>query len=63
MSVDVAECGGSWGIVSSDLLAFWPAANHLQKHNIVLRFDAGRFFKLYVDLLTRPVPVRMGRTD
>ncbi len=35
-----------------------PAANHLQKHKVVLRFDNERFFRLYVDLLTRPVPVR-----
>ncbi len=35
-----------------------PAANYLQKHKVVLRFDNERFFKLYVDLLNRPVPVR-----
>src|SRR5438093_899649 len=39
-----------------------PAANHLQKHKIVLRFDNERFYKLYVDLLTRPVPVEIRRT-
>jgi len=38
-----------------------PAANHLQKHKVVLRFDNERFFKLYVDLLTRPVPVLMKK--
>ncbi len=36
-----------------------PAANHLQKHKVVLRFDNERFYKLYVDLLTRPVPVEI----
>lgn len=40
-----------------------PAANHLQKHKVVLRFDNERFFRLYVDLLTRPVPVRSGRRN
>jgi len=39
-----------------------PAANHLQKHKVVLRFDNERFFKLYVDLLTRPVPVLRSRS-
>jgi hypothetical protein len=34
-----------------------PTANHLQKDEVVLRFDNDRFFKLYVDL--PPVPVRM----
>jgi inosine-uridine nucleoside N-ribohydrolase len=35
-----------------------PAAGYLQKCRIVRRFDNDRFFKLFVDLLTRPVPVR-----
>jgi inosine-uridine nucleoside N-ribohydrolase len=35
-----------------------PPANYLQKCKVVRRFDNGRFFNLYVDLLTRPVPVR-----
>ena len=35
-----------------------PPANALQKAQVVRRFDNDRFFKLYVDLLTRPVPVR-----
>ena len=39
-----------------------PVANYLQKHKVVLRFDNERFYKLYIDLLTRPVPVRV-RTE
>lgn len=35
-----------------------PPANYLQKCKVVRRFDNDRFFKLYIDLLTRPVPVR-----
>ncbi len=35
-----------------------PAAGYLQKCKVVRRFDNNRFFKLYIDLLTRPVPVR-----
>lgn len=31
----------------------------LQRITIVQRFDNSRFFDLYVDLLTRPVPVRL----
>lgn len=40
-----------------------PAANHLQKHKVVLRFDNERFSRLYVDLLTRPVPVKIPGTN
>jgi purine nucleosidase len=29
----------------------------LQKMTVVQKFDNARFFELYVDLLTRPVPV------
>jgi inosine-uridine nucleoside N-ribohydrolase len=36
-------------------------ANLLQKARIVRRFDNERFFKLYVDLMTRPVPVQSRR--
>jgi inosine-uridine nucleoside N-ribohydrolase len=35
-----------------------PPAKLLQKAKIVRRFDNERFYKLYVDLMTRPVPVR-----
>jgi inosine-uridine nucleoside N-ribohydrolase len=35
-----------------------PSANALQKAQVVRRFDNERFFRFYVDLLTRPVPVR-----
>jgi inosine-uridine nucleoside N-ribohydrolase len=34
------------------------SANLLQKAKVVRRFDNARFFRLYVDLMTRPVPVR-----
>jgi len=30
----------------------------LQKHKVVKEFDVPRFFELYVDLMTRPVPVK-----
>lgn len=35
-----------------------PPANLLQKSKIIRRLDNERFFKLYIDLMTRPVPVR-----
>jgi len=38
-----------------------PPGNYLQKCKVVRRFDNERFFKLYVDLLTRPVPVRLAK--
>jgi inosine-uridine nucleoside N-ribohydrolase len=34
-----------------------PTGSGLQKVKVVKRFDNGRFFEWYVDLLTRPVPV------
>src|SRR5262245_50887996 len=52
-------------------IAFGPSYGHtlgykeampaavLQKAKIVRRFDNERFFKLFVDLLTRPLPVRL----
>ncbi len=36
-----------------------PAGPALQKMKVVKRFDNARFFTLYVDLLTRPVPIRL----
>lgn len=36
-----------------------PAGPALQKMTIVKKFDNARFFDLYVDLLTRPVPVTL----
>ncbi len=36
-----------------------PEGAALQKVKIVKQFDSKRFFELYVDLLTRPVPVRL----
>lgn len=35
-----------------------PSGQSLQKATVVKEFDNPRFFELYVDLLTRPVPVR-----
>jgi len=35
-----------------------PAGTPLQKVKVVTKFDNDRFFRLYIDLLTRPVPVR-----
>lgn len=36
-----------------------PAGPTLQKMTVVKKFDNARFFELYVDLLTRPVPVTL----
>jgi inosine-uridine nucleoside N-ribohydrolase len=38
-----------------------PPANYLQKCKVVQRFDNERFYQLFVDLLTRPVPVRLAQ--
>ena len=63
MWVDVdTNWGPSYGHTLGHSDAQKPAANHLQKHKVVLRFDNERFYKLYVDLLTRPVPVETRRT-
>jgi inosine-uridine nucleoside N-ribohydrolase len=50
----------NWGPSYGRTLGFRkpPPANLLQKAKVVRRFDNDRFFKLYVDLMTRPVPVR-----
>ena len=57
MWVDVdTNWGPSYGHTLGYLDVQKPAANHLQKHKVVLRFNNDRFFKLYVDLLSRPVP-------
>jgi hypothetical protein len=36
-----------------------PAGVALQKMAVVKKFDNARFFELYVDLLTKPVPVSL----
>jgi len=67
MATEIAEMwvdvDTNWGPSYGSTLGYRdvqkPAANHLQKHKVVLRFDNERFYKLYVDLMTRPVPVRM----
>jgi inosine-uridine nucleoside N-ribohydrolase len=59
MWVDVdTSWGPTYGKTIGYRAAQTPAAGYLQKCKVVLRFDNQRFFKLFVDLLTRPVPVR-----
>jgi inosine-uridine nucleoside N-ribohydrolase len=58
MWVDV-DC--TWGPSYGHTLGYEEElpAKLLQKAKVVRRFDNDRFFKLYVDLMTRPVPVRL----
>lgn len=49
-----ADNGRSVGYVSQ------PAGPTLQKMTVVKKFDNARFFELYVDLLTRSVPVSLS---
>ncbi|MES2252046.1 MAG: nucleoside hydrolase [Pseudomonadota bacterium] len=39
-----------------------PAGVPLQKMTVVKKFDNARFFELYIDLLTRPVPIMLPAT-
>ena len=57
MWVDV-DC--TWGPSYGRTLGYEEErpAKLLQKAKVVRRFDNERFFKLFVDLMTRPVPVR-----
>ena len=48
-----ADNGRSIGYASQ------PAGPALQKMTVVKKFDNARFFELYVDLLTRPVPITL----
>jgi len=48
-----ADNGRSIGYASQ------PAGPTLQKMTVVKKFDNARFFALYVDLLTRPVPITL----
>ncbi|WP_307651408.1 nucleoside hydrolase [Variovorax boronicumulans] len=48
-----ADNGRSIGYASQ------PAGPTLQKMTVVQRFDNARFFELFVDLLTRPVPITL----
>jgi inosine-uridine nucleoside N-ribohydrolase len=48
-----ADNGRSVGYASQ------PAGPALQKMTVVKKFDNARFFELYVDLLTRPVPIAL----
>jgi purine nucleosidase len=52
-----ADNGRSIGYTSQ------PAGPTLQKMTVVKKFDNARFFELYVDLLTRPVPVTLPATN
>jgi purine nucleosidase len=62
MWVDVdITWGPSYGHTIGYLKQQTPPGNYLQKCKVVRRFDNDRFFKLYVDLLTRPVPVRLAK--
>ena len=60
MWVDV-DC--NWGPSYGRTLGYEEElpAKLLQKAKVVRRFDNDRFFKLYVDLMTRPTPVRLVR--
>ena len=52
-----ADNGRSIGYASQ------PAGPTLQKMTVVQRFDNARFFELFVDLLTRPVPITLPATN
>jgi inosine-uridine nucleoside N-ribohydrolase len=52
-----ADNGRSIGYASQ------PAGPTLQKMTVVQRFDNTRFFELFVDLLTRPVPITLPATN
>jgi inosine-uridine nucleoside N-ribohydrolase len=53
----------NWGPSYGHTLGYreQQAANLLQKATIVRRFDNERFLKLYIDLMTRPVPVTRNK--
>jgi hypothetical protein len=41
----------------------FPTIGLLQKSKVIFRLDNARFYAFYVDLLTRPVPVRTSPQD
>ena len=41
----------------------FPTIGLLQKSKVIFRLDNARFYAFYVDLLTRPVPVRASPQD
>lgn len=55
--VDVVNAPGQANNGQSIGYATQPAGATLQKMKVVRKFDNARFFELYVDLLTRPVPI------
>jgi len=58
--VDVVDAPGAANNGQSVGFSSQPAAGPtLQKMTVVKKFDNARFFELYVDLLTRPVPVTL----
>ena len=68
-ATDVAEMwvdvditwGPSYGRTLGYRAAQTPPGGYLQKSKVVRRFDNERFFKLYVDLMTRSVPVQVKK--
>ena len=56
--VDVVNMPGAANNGQSIGYATQPAGPTLQKMKVVTKFDNARFFEFYVDLLTRPVPIR-----
>ena len=58
-SVDVVANPGAADNGRSIGYASQPAGPALQKMTVVKKFDNARFFELYVDLLTRPVPITL----
>ena len=56
--VDVVNAPGAANNGQSIGYATQPAGPTLQKMKVVTKFDNARFFEFYVDLLTRPVPIR-----
>jgi purine nucleosidase len=57
--VDVVATPGAADNGRSIGYASQPAGATLQKMTVVKKFDNTRFFELYVDLLTRPVPIAL----
>jgi len=57
--VDVVAKPGAADNGRSIGYAAQPAGPTLQKMTVVKKFDNARFFELYVDLLTRPVPIAL----
>ncbi|WP_206176604.1 nucleoside hydrolase [Variovorax sp. RKNM96] len=61
--VDVVAKPGAADNGRSIGYALQPEGPTLQKMTVVQRFDNARFFELFVDLLTRPVPITLPATN